>query len=91
MLSRLGGYELFSFPQQSMLNLYTFFHLNLVYSSIEEEKRVEVIEKCYWPLLRLVENTNLPIGIELTGYSLEQILDIAPGWVRKLRELITSG
>ncbi len=73
-----------------MLNLYTFFHLNLAYSSIEEEKRIEVIEKCYWPLLRLAEKTKLPIGIELTGYSLEQVLDIAPGWVQKLKELISS-
>ncbi len=34
-----------------------------MYSSIEEEDRDEVIEKCYWPLFRLVE-TGFSIGIE---------------------------
>ena len=32
---------------------FAFFHLNLVFSSIEEERRDEVIARCYWPLLRL--------------------------------------
>jgi len=42
------------------LQLFTVFHLNLSYSSIEEEQRLEVIKRCYWPLLRLVREYNLP-------------------------------
>ena len=34
-----------------MLQLYSIFHLNIAYSSIEEEQRQEVIRCCYWPLL----------------------------------------
>ena len=31
------------------LNLYAVFHLNLTYSSIEEEQHSDVIRRCYWP------------------------------------------
>jgi len=37
------------------LLLYNFFHLNLAYSAIEEADRARVIERCYWPLLRLAQ------------------------------------
>ena len=45
------------------LHLFAFFHLNLAFSSIEEEQRGEVIERCYWPLLELAQECG-PIGIE---------------------------
>jgi hypothetical protein len=35
------------------LELFALFHLNVAFSSIEEEQRGEVIARCYWPLLRL--------------------------------------
>lgn len=73
------------------LNLYSFFHLNIGYSAIEEIDRPKVIKKCYWPLLRLASNLNLPIGIELSGYTLEIINKIDPTWVKELRKLIASG
>ncbi len=81
------------------LRLYAFFHLNLIYSSIEEEQRPEVVQHCYWPLLRLVKSLQLPVGIEASAYTLECIADIDPGWVaefaslckRHLCELIGSG
>ena len=38
------------------LRLFALFHLNLAFSSIEEEQRGEVIARCYWPLLRLARN-----------------------------------
>ena len=52
-----------------MLQLFSIFHLNLAYSSIEEAQRAEVVRRCYWPLLRLAERTGAPIGIEATGYT----------------------
>ena len=55
------------------MQLYTVFHLNLAYSSIEEEQRPQVIETCYWPVLRLAEELGLPFGIETPGYTLETI------------------
>jgi hypothetical protein len=74
-----------------MLHLYNFFHLNLAYSSIEEEDRSRVIERCYWPLLRLVRDRTLPLGIELSGYTLEVIASIDPEWVCELRGLVRDG
>ncbi len=74
-----------------MLNLYTFFHLNLAYSSIEEEQRREVVKRCYWPLLRLARRFNLPFGIEASGYTLEQIQAIDPGWIDELSFLVNNG
>jgi hypothetical protein len=35
------------------LHLFAVFHLNLAFSSIEENERPLVIERCYWPLLAL--------------------------------------
>jgi hypothetical protein len=50
--------------------VFAFFHLNLAFSSIEEERRGEVIARCYWPLLKMAERIG-PIGLEITGYTLE--------------------
>lgn len=73
------------------LKLYFIVHLNLAYSSIEEEQRPEVIEKCYWPLLRLARKHRLPFGIEATGYTLEVIAKIDTKWIEELRSLVTEG
>jgi hypothetical protein len=71
--------------------LYTVFHLNLYYSSIEEAQRPQVINQCYWPLLRLARDHNVPIGIEASGCTLEAIQDIDPDWIATLRDLIVTG
>ncbi len=73
------------------LQLYSIFHLNLAYSSIEEEQRAEVIEKCYWPLLRLARDHAIPIGIEATGYTLETIHSLDPAWIDELSYLTDEG
>ena len=71
----------------SGLRVFAFFHLNLAFSSIEEEQRGDVIARCYWPLLRLAERAG-PIGIEASGYTLEEIAARDPRWIEKARELI---
>ncbi len=71
--------------------LYNVFHLNLAFSSIEEDARKDVVEKCYWPLLDLANNNNLPIGLEATGFTLEEIERISPQWIKKLADLIKAG
>jgi len=70
---------------------YSFFHLNLAYSAISEERREEVIERCYWPLLKLARKLNLPLGIEASAWTLETIRDIDPSWIKELRGLVSSG
>lgn len=69
---------------------YTVFHLNMAFSSIEEEDRPTVVERCYWPLLRLADD-GYPIGIEATGYSLRAIQAIDPTWITSLKRLIDKG
>lgn len=74
-----------------MLHLFSIFHLNLAYSSIEEAQRPEVVRRCYWPLLRLAERTGSPVGIEATAYTLEAAAAIDPTWLEALRALVASG
>ena len=73
------------------LNLFAIFHLNLAYSSIEEEQRATVVERCYGPLLQLAEKYRLPFGIEATAYTLEAAAQADPAWLDKLRELVAEG
>jgi hypothetical protein len=72
------------------LQVFALFHLNLAFSSIEEERRGEVIDRCYWPLLRMAERIG-PIGLEISGYSLEEIALRDPVWIASARELIAAG
>ena len=71
----------------ALLQLHAFFHLNLAFSSIEEEQRGEIIARCYWPLLDLAQNYG-PIGIEASGFTLEEIAARDPAWVETLKQLI---
>ena len=73
-----------------MLNLFALFHLNLAFSSIEEEQRCEVVAKCYAPLLDLAERHG-PIGIEATAYTLKAIAACDPGWISRLKTLVAAG
>lgn len=71
--------------------IYAIFHLNLAFSSIDENSHGEVVEKCYWPLLDTIEKGNIPLGIEVTAYTLECILKAAPDWITEFRRLLHVG
>lgn len=73
------------------LKAFSFFHLNMAYSAIDEKDRAKVIECCYWPLLRLARKHNLPFGIEASAWTLETIRSIDPSWIAELRDLVTNG
>ncbi len=75
--------------QTGDLRLFAVFHLNLAFSSIEEEKRGDVINRCYWPLLRLAEK-HPHVGIEVSGYTLEQIERHDPAWIAQARALLAQ-
>ncbi|MFT5144104.1 MAG: hypothetical protein ACI80V_002950 [Rhodothermales bacterium] len=62
-----------------------------MFSSVEVEQRPEVIEKCYWPLLRMADRLGIPIGVEAPGLTLEIIRDIDPAWIAELRRLMSFG
>ncbi|MBV1928934.1 MAG: glycoside hydrolase family 57, partial [Gammaproteobacteria bacterium] len=68
------------------------FHLNLCYSSISVARRPEVVARCYWPLLKLLDQTpGLRIAIEATGHTLELIAAIDPSWIERLRREVEDG
>ena len=70
--------------------LYTVFHLNLAFSSIEIEQHSTVVERCYWPLLRLSQR-GVPVGIEMTAYTLEAVQQVDPSWINEFKQLIQQG
>ncbi|HEY4515506.1 MAG TPA: glycoside hydrolase family 57 [Candidatus Paceibacterota bacterium] len=72
------------------LQSYIIFHLNLAYSSIAESERKNVIRRCYWPLLELIDRGTL-IALEMPAYTLEEIAKLDPAWVTKFRELCKHG
>lgn len=72
------------------MNIFTIFHINLCYSSIEENQRLKIINKCYWPLLKIIEKLKIPVGIEATGFSLEEIKKRDKKFIEKLKLLINK-
>lgn len=72
------------------LHTFALFHLNLAFSSIEEEQRATVVRDCYTPLLDLAERRH-PIAIEATAYTLKAIAACNPGWINRLSELNRAG
>jgi hypothetical protein len=77
-------------PARPLL-LVCLFHLNLAFSSLEEESRAEVVRRCYWPALELAERTGFPIALEATGWTLRRIAELDPAWIARARELLAAG
>lgn len=71
----------------SRLYLYGIFHGNLSFSYIPKDLYGQIIERCYWPLLEIIQNHKIPFGLELPAYTLQMINRIDPKWVQKLAEL----
>jgi predicted glycosyl hydrolase (DUF1957 family) len=68
--------------------VYLFFHLNLFFSSLPENKRKEVIKRCYWPLLNLIDKSDFNIGIEITGWTLNEINKLDEKWIIFFKKLL---
>jgi len=73
------------------VKFYLIFHCNLAFSSIEEEQLTKVINKSYLPLLEVIKSTNTKTGIELSGYTLEKLIEYSRLFVDELKALIKSG
>ncbi len=72
------------------IKIYAVFHLNLAFSSIDLSAHADVISRCYWPLLDIIEQHNIPLGIEITAYTLECVQNVDPLWVDKLKQLLSE-
>lgn len=70
---------------------YFVFHLNLAFSSVDRESWSTIIKRCYWPLLDIISDLEIPLGIELSGWTLNGIQDTDPEWVDKFRQLLNEG
>ena len=70
--------------------LYSVFHLNLAFSSIAREDYALVIERCYYPILDLIED-GLPVAIEATAQTLIEIERIDKSFCVRVRRLIDEG
>ena len=75
----------------SKLYLYTVFHANLNYSYIPKDLYPQVLRDCYWPLLRTVEQTQIPLGLEMSGHTLQVVDSMDSSFTRKLASLWQDG
>ena len=66
------------------------FHMNLSFSSLEENSRKVVIEKCYRPLLDFAKISNIRVAIEASAFTLLEIQRIAPDVISLLISLIKN-
>ena len=73
-----------------MIKLYSLFHLNTSFSSVEKIEQKTLIKKCYWPLLKLIEFNDFKIAIELSGKTLQEIYALDRTWVKKFRTLLNK-
>ena len=75
----------------SRLYLYSIFHANLNFSYIPPDLYPQILERCYWPLLRIVEEQEVPLGLEFSGYTLQLINRLDSTFVKRLRQLWERG
>ncbi len=68
------------------LYLYALFHCNLAFSLIGRDEFSAVIKRCYWPILKMAEE-GIPVGIEMSAWTLRTVQKIDPLFSRRLREL----
>src|SRR5260370_36137932 len=71
------------------VHAYALFHLNLMYSAVDEDRRPDVVARAYWPLLSLARDHG-PLAIEATGETLLEVERIDPAWVAEVRSLISD-
>ncbi len=72
------------------MNFYSLYHINTSFSSIEKKNLNNVINLCYWPLLKLAEKNSFKICIEASALSLIEIKKIDHLWIKKLKQLIVN-
>jgi hypothetical protein len=59
----------------------------MMYSSLRENQRKEVINKCYWPIFEIVKE-GIPVGIEAPALTLAIISKLDYNWKNKLKKYI---
>ena len=70
------------------LALYSIFHGNLNYSSIDKEMYEYIIDTCYWPLIDIAKDYKFKTGIEIPTNTIQIINEIDPLFIRELKKLV---
>jgi hypothetical protein len=52
---------------------------------------MDVVQRCYRPLLDLAANTGIPIGVELPSWTLRRIHELDKDWVNRFRNFLHPG
>ena len=73
------------------LYLYTVFHANLKFSSIPEEQYSLVLDRCYWPMLDLLADYDVKLGMEFPASTLEIINNLDSGFIDALKKYWDNG
>jgi hypothetical protein len=73
------------------LCLYAVFHGNLNFSYIPKDFYPQILRRCYWPLLRIVEQEQIPLGLEFSAHTLQVVNELDHTFVERLRRLWEEG
>ena len=73
------------------MKYFLIFFYNLMFSSMKESERIQVIDQSLSKLLKLVKKKRVKIAISLTGNTIEIIKQIRPHIINELRTLIKLG
>ena len=73
------------------MNVYAVFHLNLAFSSIDQECHKDIVTACYVPILDCIEYHGIPLAIEITAFTLDAIHVCSPSWIERLKRLVHQG
>ena len=73
------------------MQLYSIFHLNTSFSSIEKKQIPDIINRCYWPLLELASLDGIKISIEASASTLLDIYKFDKTLINRLKYLIKLG
>ena len=69
---------------------FLFFHFNLFFSSVDKEQRKKIIKNCYYPILNITKEYNIPINIEASARTLLEIKKIDKKLVGLIKNLLNE-
>jgi len=74
------------------LHLYSVFHANLKFSSIPEDHYRTIVDRCFWPVINLLDEfPEVQLGFEFPGETLEILQKLEPELVEAVGERWRSG
>lgn len=69
---------------------FAIFHMNLAFSAVDPEARIHVVDRCYTPLLDIIESGKVHLGIEASAWTLQTIQELRPQWLERFRAALKA-